>query len=264
VIWLILAACVRPEPVASGPLRTTLFEGNARTYRLFVPEAEGPHPVIIALHGGGGADESMLAPGKRIGSTSKEQDCVLITPIGDRGDLGQWAPEDARYLVHILDEVADEVPIDAARVHIIGFSGGGRLGYQAAAEYPSRIRAVATLHSRAGVRGPDGEWVAPYDPNLTGASGVHIFNFFGGQDPNRLGNADGLGQEETLELWQTANGATQEIPTSLVHAPDDVVVWKQINPVSRVAVVGAIQPDLGHEWPGWNITSDIFEFFDLP
>jgi len=245
-------------------MRTTVFEGSAREYRLFVPETPGPHPVIIALHGGGGADESMLAPGKRIGSTSRENACVLITPIGDRGDRGQWAPEDARYLLHILDEVSSETPIDAALVHIIGFSGGGRLGYQMAAEHPERIRALATLHSRAGVRGPDGQWVAPYDPNSTGATGVHIFNFFGGLDPHRLGNDDGLGQQETLELWETANGATLKVETSLVHAPDDIVVWKWVNPDTGISVVGAVEANLGHEWPGWNITSDIFDFFNLP
>jgi polyhydroxybutyrate depolymerase len=264
MIWLLFAGCTGTESLPEGPLRTTSFEGQTREYRLFVPESEGPHPVLIALHGGGGADESMLAPGKRIGMTSKETATALITPIGARGDRGQWAPEDARFLIHILDEVSTLTPIQTDRVHLIGFSGGGRLGYQTAAEYPDRIHAVATLHARAGVRGPDGQWVAPFDPNATGASGVHIFNFFGGTDPNRVENETGLGQEETLALWERANGATREAPVSLVHAPDEVRVWMKVNPATGTSVVGAVEPDLGHEWPAWNITSDIFDFFNLP
>jgi poly(3-hydroxybutyrate) depolymerase len=264
MIWLLILGCTATESGPEGPMRTTSFDGSLREYRLFVPESEGPHPVVLALHGGGGADESMLAPGKRIGMTSRETATALITPIGARGERGQWAPEDARFLIHILDEVSKETPIQSDRVHIIGFSGGGRLGYQAAAEYPDRIHAVATLHGRAGVRGPDGQWVAPFDPNKTGASGVHVFNFFGGLDPNRVGNTSGLGQEETLNLWEQANGATEETPTSLVHAPDDIEVWKKVNPQTGVSVVGAVEPGLGHEWPTWNITSDIFDFFNLP
>jgi len=263
MIWLLVAGCTGAD-FTEKPLHTTRFEGAEREYRLWVPDAEGPHPVIVALHGGGGQDESMLAPGKHIGSTSRENDCVLITPVGARGDRGQWGTEDARFLIHILDEVGREVSINSKAVHLIGFSGGGRLGYQFAAEYPKRLSALATVNSRAGVRGYDGEWVAPYDPNQTGASGVDIFNFFGNDDPYRVGNDDGLSQDETLELWEQANGATVEVKTSLVHAPEGVTVWKHVNPDSKSVVVGAIEDGLGHEWPAWNITSDMFEFFGLP
>ena len=114
--------------------------------------------------------------------------------MADRGECGQWGTEDLRFLLHIVDEVTEHVETDRNRVNIIGFSGGGRLAYQMAAEHSDRVAALF----------------------------------------------------------------------SLAQAPVDVVVWKNIDPETGVAVIRAVQLALGHEWQAWNITSDMFDFFGLP
>lgn len=63
--------------------------------------------------------------------------------------------EDNELLLEIMDEVAQEYPVDTSRVYITGQSHNGYLALDFACHHLDRITAVATLNDRHGIASPN-------------------------------------------------------------------------------------------------------------
>jgi dipeptidyl aminopeptidase/acylaminoacyl peptidase len=134
-----------PEPV-----RWTSFDGREITGFLYRPPARftGPRPVIIDIHGG---PESQARPGFRGRNNYylQELGIAIVTPNvrGSTGfgrsfvalDNGLKREDSVRDIGALLDWIAREPGLDAARVLVMGGSYGGYMTLMVATAYDARI-----------------------------------------------------------------------------------------------------------------------------
>jgi len=107
--------------------------GEGRSAYVWVPEGEGPFPVLFAIHGGKNRDGRDMV-GKLL--KAQRHDVILVYPNGGkvargRGWVGPDKPEDVaedrdvryfRALVHTLEQ---RYPIQKDRMYVAGMSAGG-------------------------------------------------------------------------------------------------------------------------------------------
>jgi dipeptidyl aminopeptidase/acylaminoacyl peptidase len=138
------------------PLYTewTSPEGHKVPGWVLLPEGEGPHPVILYIHGGphtafGRAPMLEFAFFQKAGyavaysnprgSTGYGQDYALLE--------GAWGERDEEDLLGFLDHVLARFPLDPERVGVAGGSYGGYMTNWLTARHPQRFRAAVTDRS---------------------------------------------------------------------------------------------------------------------
>ncbi len=130
-------------PMAAGEHWLTLADelGTARV-RLYVPEAiaEGPRPLVLALHGAGGSENLFFdAYGRgRTVELCRDRGWLMLAPRAT--PLGP--PMTLQRLIDALDEVT---AIDRERVALVGHSMGAAQALRAVGECRPPPRAVAAL-----------------------------------------------------------------------------------------------------------------------
>lgn len=121
--------------------RSVTVEGRATSLLLHLPAGEPPAdgwPVVVAVHGAGG-DERMFFGGYGAGVIRRladEHRVAVITPA---------APLPAAGLFALVDALAGEHALDAARIALLGHSMGAGIVAQASAAQPQRTRGVACI-----------------------------------------------------------------------------------------------------------------------
>ena len=88
--------------------------------RQFVPEGDGPFPLVVAFHGAGG-DENMFFDGYGDGTLAKlayERKFALVSPPTIPFSISP------KLFERFLDDVARDMPIDRSRVLLVGHSMG--------------------------------------------------------------------------------------------------------------------------------------------
>ncbi len=129
-------------------------EGHRVPGFVLLPEGEGPHPVVLYIHGGpytafGRAPMLEFALFREAGyavafcnprgSTGYGQDYALLE--------GAWGERDERDLLGFLDHVLARFPLDPGRVGVAGGSYGGYMVNWLTARHPQRFRAAVTDRS---------------------------------------------------------------------------------------------------------------------
>lgn len=145
--------------------------------RIREPDGEGPHPVVLLLHGWTGDENSMWIFASRL-----PEQYLLIAPRALHPALiggYSWYPmkdkswptlDDFRPAVRALTELIEDWPAyaspaaDFSNLRLAGFSQGAALSYAFALIHPERVRALAGL---AGFL-PEGASVAVYGNPLQG------------------------------------------------------------------------------------------------
>lgn len=170
--WLVLLGMPALQPEAPAPqepldgfvARTyRSASGVSMPYRLFVPSAEarrGPLPLVVYLHGGGGAgvdNLKQISGGNTLGThvwTSPEMQAkhpaFVLAP--QLPGLEQWsapASDDlatfAALALDVIAEVSREYSIDPGRVYITGQSRGGRGVWDLISKRPELFAAAVAL-----------------------------------------------------------------------------------------------------------------------
>jgi len=117
----------------------TLHRERKVAFRLYVPKQFQPNrpiPLVVALHGAGG-NEHLFFEGYGLGIVLQEAEKRGWAVIAPRAEMG---------LAHIggaLEAAQKLLPIDPARVYLMGHSMGGAHSFAAIAQFPDRFRAVA-------------------------------------------------------------------------------------------------------------------------
>jgi predicted peptidase len=174
---VMLTAQAPPEPNPNAPLyrhtgeqyRIYNFPGTGESipYRLFVPTSWKPEqklPMLVTLRAGNTVDGPYRA-GNDLVKQAARHGYIVVTPMGYRG-LSQpyygsryqiarpnapapaagWTPqEDERAeqdVLHVMNLVAKEYNVDAARVYLHGQNPSGSGALYLAAKYPERFAAV--------------------------------------------------------------------------------------------------------------------------
>jgi len=240
--------------------------GIVREYLLAQPMKipDGPVPLVLDLHGSGfdAADQFRVSRSHRFTADG----AVVVAPRGHipfrlfEGWPEGYAwnvpgsplpgeaeprpgPDDVRFLSHLLGALlsgrGSAAPIDPGRVHVIGYSGGGRL----ASHLPAALPWLASVACVAGLRYP-----VPVTGNTVAILAVH-----GTDDPinpylGRAGTRWSASVEESASLWAAASGwAGETTSEDLGHG----VVERCFVPSASGAPVRLVTvPGVGHAWPG--------------
>lgn len=138
--------------MANNPQNITLGD---LTFRFQGPPGEGPHPVVLLVHGWTGDENSMWVFRARL-----PKDALLLAPRGLQAEpMGGYSwhrhthagwpwVDDFQLAIETLLEVMtpENFPrADFSNLSLVGFSQGAALCYTMALYYPSKVRSIAGL-----------------------------------------------------------------------------------------------------------------------
>ena len=159
-----LIACTS---AGAGPLRQSqegLIQGEVassstlRTYEMHRPGTlEGPSPLVIMLHGGGGNGKNG-AKMTGFNALADREGFTVVYPDGsgrrqwltwNAGHCCAYAMEqdvdDVGFLSDLIDDLVAKGIADPARVYVTGMSNGGMMTYRAGRELSGKVAAVAPV-----------------------------------------------------------------------------------------------------------------------
>lgn len=222
---------------------TVCVDGRQRDFVAMVPEGDGPFPLLIALHGGGGDAANMMEK-TGLDQLGLLEGVVVMFPQGTPGlrgaDLRTWnavhccgraqddQTDDVAFLDRIIDLASGELAIDTDRIGITGHSNGGMMAHRYGAERSDVVALIAPVAGSVGGATPPGStWKLPPAP----AHAIDVLIIHATDDPRVP--YDG-GQGENLGA-QRHDASVQ----------DAVAFWEgHGSTVEVVATTG------GHGWPG--------------
>jgi poly(3-hydroxybutyrate) depolymerase len=210
-----------PAQAAVATKQSLAFEGQERTFYLYVPDgAEGPLPMVVLLHGSGGNGFFMLQRWQEIAA---REHIVLLAPDSRHTDIGWDLHNDGPDYIHTaIQAAAAEHPIDFHRLYLFGQSGGAVYALNLAM-LESEYFAAAAYHA-GGWRKPAEYKFADYAKRK-----IPIASYVGDKD-----EYFSVESEQATERILTQNGFPAELHflPGRVHSYMDVpadfhdTVWK--------------------------------------
>lgn len=267
------AACATPAIGSGGPAQGTTchaltVDGVERTYRLYVPPgiaAGPPVPLVLVLHGGGGAGVSMVgltrasfhALADRAGAVIVYPDALNNNWNDGRDDFRSKSHsaniDDVGFLRALVANVASRFPIDTSRIYATGASNGGMMSFRLACEAADMFAAVAPVigslpASLAGSCKP----AQPIGVVMMNGTEDRLVPYEGGYIIQKRGTV--LGVEDTARRFASANGCaalpvTEALPD---RDPDDDTRATRITYTGCTAGGGVTLYRIdggGHTWP---------------
>jgi len=150
------------------------FAGNTRTWYSFVPDSEGPMPVLVLLHGSGRDGLVMADCWKDLAA---KEHFIIAAP--DAWNSAGWdtGPDSPEFLHAMIEEVAAKHAIDRSRIYLFGHSAGAAYSlvlslidseyFAAAAIHAGALRLDQyNLFDYADRKMPVAIWVGDRDPNF--------------------------------------------------------------------------------------------------
>ena len=163
------------EPVGTVSHGTLSFDGEERTYRLYVPSdlPEGPVPLFVGLHGGLGWGDQ-FATTDHVEGLAESNGFIVVHPDGvpvaegvGTARSGVWnggiccgvaarsGTDDVGFIAALLDRIEADHAIDPHRVFAYGHSNGGIMSYRLACELGDRIAGIGVVAGTLGIDGCD-------------------------------------------------------------------------------------------------------------
>jgi polyhydroxybutyrate depolymerase len=139
---------------------TLVHDGVDRSYHLFEPaQRDGPRPLVLLLHGGGGSASQVLglglgrSPHEVWLTVADEEGLYLAAPEGidahwnDCREPCDRCPEadDEGFLLALVDELVATRDVDPGRVFVLGESNGGFMTQRLALQAPDRFAAFGAV-----------------------------------------------------------------------------------------------------------------------
>lgn len=148
--------CLQPSQSITQSVTSILVDGDERLFRLSVPRSDAGTKlaVIIAFHGGGGAEEDFDQQ-NQFDQLGEQEKFIMAYAIAD-GDRtpaeGDWflntaatSRDDNDFSESIIDELSKAYCIDDDRLYAIGYSLGSMYTYEIACQLNGRFAAVASF-----------------------------------------------------------------------------------------------------------------------
>ena len=153
---------------------TFTFAGNTRTYYFFVPEVEGPMPVVVLLHGSGRNGEIMIDCWKDLAA---KEHFIIVAPDAWASPGWDTGPDSPAFLHAVVEEMTAKHAIDRSRIYLFGHSAGAAFSlvlslidseyFAAAAVHAGALRPDQyNLFDYAERKMPVAIWVGDCDPNF--------------------------------------------------------------------------------------------------
>jgi polyhydroxybutyrate depolymerase len=228
-----------------------------------------PAPLVLLLHGSGGAGAQMLAD-SGLAATADRHGFILAAP--DAGiPLGKgfaWnipgvptvagtlpgpdAPDDLRYIETAIDVLAATHCVDPARVYVTGLSGGGRMTSWLGCVAADRIAAIAPVVGlRAGNPLP-GDPTHPDPATCRPSRPMPVIAFAGDADTTNPIAGGGAGywqypMHAAEQRWAALDRCTAA-PTSRWAVPCKVYEERYADCADGAEVAARISVGKGHAW----------------
>jgi polyhydroxybutyrate depolymerase len=245
--------CARPH--ASGQSAETFtFEGQSRTYQLFVPRSYDGRtrvPLVFDFHGfGSGAVQQMIYGDFK---PLAERDGFLVVAPDGQGTTGRHfnlglepaLQNDVQMVGALLDRLEATLCVDPKRVFSTGMSNGGAMTAGLACQMPDRFGAFAAVA------------VIFYREGCAGARPVAITAFSGTADPivpfnggkvNCCGGAVLGSAPAAMAGWAAHDHCRATYTDTRIGTDVRRRMWSGCDPESEV--VFYIVDGGGHTWPG--------------
>jgi polyhydroxybutyrate depolymerase len=238
-------------------------DGRQRTYRLFVPADIGSgYPLVVALHGGLGSGEQ-FASASGYDEVAAREGFAVIYPDGYRrtwnggGCCGRAVAEDVDdvgFLVSLIEQLTQELPIDPERVFMTGHSNGAIMTFRVACERSDLVAAVAPVAGSLEVA----DCAPPRGIPLLLIHGDSDRNhpLEGGEGERSLAGVAFTSVEESMATWTAALGcASPQEP--IVEGAVMTTTWTTCRDgaiAQTVIIAGA-----DHPWPGGTVQAEAIQ-----
>lgn len=258
------AALTRQSNLVERSLRHDALD---RTYWLAAPTGyeQASMPLVIMLHGGGGTGRGACLMQGGLLEIARAQGLLLVCPEGierhwnDGRQIQRWRAhaenvDDVGFLAALVESLAEEYPVDRARVFATGISNGGQMSFRLACERADLVRAIAAVAASMAetldcapavpvsvlILNGTADPLVPYDGGAIG---------FGRKDTGRMRPT-----EDVVRFWADLNGCVGPSEDTLL--PDLVqddgtrvrrLAFKDCQDGTRV-VLNEIEGG-GHTWP---------------
>jgi len=138
---------------------SSIFSGGLqRTYSVHIPNSydkTSPTPLVISLHGGGGTGQGMNKL-TNFDSIADAENFIVIYPDGfekhwnDGRNVQRYRTQaqnidDVGFISALIDNISNEVNIDAKRVYVTGISNGAMMSHRLGCELSQKIAAIAPV-----------------------------------------------------------------------------------------------------------------------
>lgn len=234
-----------PEPDSR---RTLESSGRTRQFHVHVPPSYDPEtamPLVLNFHGytmDGDRQQEL----SKMNAFADETGFIAVHPdgVGNSWNAGGCCGEasagdvdDVQFVRDLLDDIAGDLCVDAARIYSTGLSNGGHLSYRLACDLSDRIAGIAP--------------VAGTDSTLScaPARATPIIHFHGTSD--LVVPFDGSilpAVDDTVAAWAAKNGCGST--TTRVFSNGDSVCEQFDGCPAGAAVTLCTVDGGGHTWPG--------------
>lgn len=146
-VMLVCTFLTAPPVLAKENLTRLTFDyaGKSRTYYSFVPDGEGPLPLVVLLHGSGRNGQVMADAWKNLASREH-----FIVAAPDAYDSAAWdfKTDSPGFLHAVVEQVGARHAVDGNRIYLFGHSSGARYALILAL-IDSKYFAAAAVHAGA-------------------------------------------------------------------------------------------------------------------
>ena len=172
-------------------------------YRLYVPPAYNSSrawPLVVALHGLGGTEDSMFGAAYKVSEQAARLGYIAVAPLGYRIDGGYGRGDSKRAqlseqdVMEVLALVRQRYNIDNSRIYLVGHSMGGGGTWQLGGKYADIWAAIAPIS------GPENPAAAEKVRHLPihGGAWRRRYGGAGGSKPSYGGGAEEAGRQREV------------------------------------------------------------------
>lgn len=126
---------------------------SERELALWMPEGEGPHPLVLFLHGGGGG-EGLLDGflGCLVQPAFAALSPIIVAPRNAQGEW--WLEAEDTFVLGLVEAAQATWSIEPSRTVVLGYSNGGIGTWLLAQQHPELFSAAIPMASSASPIGP--------------------------------------------------------------------------------------------------------------
>ena len=251
----------------AGLSGSLLLQNRKRFFSFHRPafvHRDGPMPLVIVLHDGGGSPERM-ADITLFNHLADRQGFMVAYPSaidrfwndGRKEAPGDKSIDDVAFLLALRDHLVKSFHVDGQRVYLVGLADGGMMAMRAACESTRSFAAIATVNASMPVDlGKMCQPKAQMPIMMIAGTADPIVPYKGGE-VNLFDETAGkvVQVEETANAWQINNGcsAGPKIKDMIDRDRQDgssvkIHRWMKCRAAAEVALYEIERG--GHSWPG--------------
>lgn len=252
-----------------------LFEGNDRSYEIFVPDdysIEISYPIVFVLHGGGGNAKGLVRTTRaRFNTLANRDGFIAVYPNGIGKSWNDGARDtigvarklninDVGFFEEMIENIQKKYSVNSNQIFACGISNGGFMVQRLAFELSHKIKGIGVVAANLSV---------VQSNKIPPVNSVPIILINGTEDPLvpfegghvtvfRKKRGAILSVSKSLEIWKTINACTEnmgvyEFPD--LNEKDDCNAVKNTwqNPANpKIKTIAITIINGGHTWPGTN------------